>query len=284
MSIKTSLRGLSLGASALVLAASGAIAEGLEKIGVPVPKGTGFQPAATPVAVEAQALEHMILWIVGVITVFVCGLLLWVIVRFNAKANPTPAKFTHNTPIEVAWTLVPILILVFIGSFSLPALFNQLELPENANGERVADLVVKVTGNQWYWDYEYPDAGVSFSSILLPKEELEAKGYAQSDWLLAVDNPLIVPVGKIVKVEVTGADVIHAWAVPAFGVMHSAVPGRLGETWFRADKEGIYFGQCTTLCGKDHAYMPIEVKVVSEEAYAKWIEGAKAGNLELASN
>ena len=277
MSFKTSLRGLSLGATALVLAASGAFAEGLEKIGVPVPQGTGFQPAATPVAIEAQALEHMVLWIVGVITVFVCALLLWVIVRFNAKANPTPAKFTHNTPIEVAWTLVPILILVFIGSFSLPALFNQVEIPE-------PDLTVKVTGNQWYWDYEYPDDGVSFSSMLLPKEELEANGYAASDWLLAVDKPLVVPVGKVVKVEVTGADVIHAWAVPAFGVMHSAVPGRLGETWFKAEKEGIYFGQCTTLCGKDHAYMPIEVKVVSEEAYAKWIEGAKTGNFELASN
>ena len=277
MSFKTSLRGLSLGATALVLTASGAFAEGLEKIGVPVPQGTGFQPAATPVAVEAQALEHMVLWIVGVITVFVCALLLWVIVRFNAKANPTPAKFTHNTPIEVAWTLVPILILVFIGSFSLPALFNQVEIPE-------PDLTVKVTGNQWYWDYEYPDDGVTFSSMLLPKEELEANGYAASDWLLAVDKPLVVPVGKVVKVEVTGADVIHAWAVPAFGVMHSAVPGRLGETWFKAEKEGIYFGQCTTLCGKDHAYMPIEVKVVSEEAYAKWIEGAKTGNFELASN
>jgi cytochrome c oxidase subunit 2 len=275
MSFKTSLRGLT--AASLMLAASGAFAEGLEKVGVPVPQGTAFQPAVTPVAVQAQGLEHMVLWIVGVITVFVCALLLYVIVRFNAKANPKPATFTHNTPLEVAWTLIPILVLVFIGSFSLPALFNQVEIP-------TPDLTVKVTGNQWYWSYEYPDAAVSFDSVMLEKDQLEAAGYAQSDYLLAVDNALVVPVGKVVKVEMTGSDVIHAWAVPSFGVMHSAVPGRLGETWFKAEKEGIYFGQCTTLCGQGHAYMPIEVKVVSEEAYAKWLEGAKAGNFQLASN
>lgn len=275
MSFKTSLRGLT--AASLMLAASGVLAEGLEKVGVPVPQGTSFQPAVTPVAVQAQGLEHMVLWIVGVITVFVCALLLYVIVRFNAKANPKPATFTHNTPLEVAWTLIPILVLVFIGSFSLPALFNQVEIP-------TPDLTVKVTGNQWYWSYEYPDAAVSFDSVMLEKDQLEAAGYAQSDYLLAVDNALVVPVGKVVKVEMTGSDVIHAWAVPSFGVMHSAVPGRLGETWFKAEKEGIYFGQCTTLCGQGHAYMPIEVKVVSEEAYAKWLEGAKAGNFQLASN
>lgn len=277
MSFKTSLRGLTIAAASALMTASTALAEGLEKIGKPVPEGTSFQPPVTPVAVESQALEHMILWIVGAITVFVCALLLIVIFRFNAKANPTPAKFTHNTPLEVAWTLVPILILVFIGSFSLPALFNQIEVP-------TPDLVVKVTGNQWYWSYEYPDAGVSFDSLKLEKDQLAANGYDDSDYLLAVDNPLVVPVGKVVKVEITGSDVIHAWAVPSFGVMHSAVPGRLGDTWFKAEKEGIYFGQCTTLCGKDHAYMPIEVKVVSEAAYAKWLEGAKTGNYQLASN
>jgi cytochrome c oxidase subunit 2 len=277
MSFKTSLRGLSVGMASALMLASGAFAEGLEKIGVPVPDGTGFQPASTPVAVQAQALEHMVMWIIGAITVFVCALLLWVIVRFNAKANPTPAKFTHNTPLEVAWTLVPILVLVFIGSFSLPALFNQMEIP-------TPDLTIKATGNQWYWTYDYPDAGVSFDSVMLEKDKLEAAGYAKSDYLLAVDNALVVPVNKVVKVEMTGADVIHAFAVPAFGIMHSAVPGRLGETWFKATKEGIYFGQCTTLCGQGHAYMPIEVKVVSEEAYAKWVEGAKAGNYQLASN
>ena len=280
MTLTHPLRGLShlALAAALGLAASGAaMAQALEKIGKPVPAGTGFQPAATSVAAEAQGLEHMIMWIVGAIVVFVCLLLLYVILRFNTKSNPKPATFTHNTPIEVAWTLIPILILVFIGSFSLPALFRQVEIPG-------ADLVVKVTGNQWYWSYEYPDAGVSFDSLLLPKDQLAANGYDETDYLLAVDNALVVPVGKTVKVEMTGADVIHAWAVPAFGVMHSAVPGRLGETWFKADMEGIFFGQCTTLCGKDHAYMPIAVKVVSEAAYAKWLEGAKNGNYQLASN
>lgn len=286
MSLLTPLRGLSslvlAGATTLSLAGT-ASAEALQQVGAPVPEGIGFQPAATPIAVQAQGLEHMILWIVGVIVVFVCALLLYVMLRFNSRSNPTPAKFTHNTPLEVAWTLVPILILVFIGSFSLPALFDQVEIPK-------ADMTIKVTGNQWYWHYDYPEVQLAdgsplgFDSVLLEKDKLEAAGYKPTDYLLAVDNALVVPVGKIVKVEMTGADVIHAWAVPAFAVMHSAVPGRLGETWFRADKEGIYFGQCTTLCGQGHAYMPIEVKVVSQEAYDKWVEQAKTGNYQLASN
>lgn len=280
MSLMTPLRGLSslaLGCVTSLTLAGSVAAEALQQIGAPKPEGIGFQPASTPVAVEAQGLEHMVMWIVGVITVFVCLLLLYVILRFNSKANPVPAKFTHNTPLEVAWTLVPILVLVFIGSFSLPALFDQMEIP-------AADVTVKVTGNQWYWSYAYPDAGVSFDSVMLEKKDLEAAGFKESDYLLAVDNALVVPVNKVVKVEMTGADVIHAWAVPAFAVMHSAVPGRLGETWFKATQEGIYFGQCTTLCGQGHAYMPIEVKVVSEEAYAKWLEAAKGGNYQLASN
>lgn len=284
MSLLTPLRGLSSLALAAGLAsvttltlAGAAAAEALQEIGVPHPEGIGFQPASTPVAVEAQALEGMIMWIIGAITIFVCALLLYVILRFNSKSNPTPAKFTHNTPIEVAWTLIPVLVLVFIGSFSLPALFDQMEIPKS-------DLTIKVTGNQWYWNYAYPEANVTFDSVKLEKDELEAAGYKPSDYLLAVDNALVVPVNKVVKVEMTGADVIHAWAVPAFAVMHSAVPGRLGETWFKATQEGIYFGQCTTLCGQGHAYMPIEVKVVSQEAYDKWLEGAKGGNYQLASN
>lgn len=280
MSLTTPFRGLSslalAGVATLTLAGSVA-AEALQQIGAPIPDGTAFQPASTPVAVEAQTLDHWILVVVGAITVFVCLLLLYVILRFNAKSNPTPAKFTHNTPLEVAWTLIPILILVGIGSFSLPALFYQVEIPQS-------DLTVKVTGNQWYWSYEYPDAGVSFDSVLLEKDKLEAAGYKPTDYLLAVDNALVVPVNKVVKVEMTGADVIHAWAVPAFAVMHSAVPGRLGETWFKATQEGIYFGQCTTLCGQGHAYMPIEVKVVSQEAYDAWLAQAKGGNYQLASN
>ncbi len=280
MALITPLRGLSSVALACVatLTLAGSVAaEALKEIGVPVLGKMGFQPPSSPVAVEAQHLESLVMYIITAITIFVCALMLYVILRFNSKSNPTPAKFTHNTPIEVAWTLVPIVILVFIGSFSLPALFNQMEIP-------AADLNVKVVGNQWYWSYEYPDAGVSFDSVLLEKKDLQAAGYAPSDYLLAVDNALVVPVNKVVKVTMTGADVIHAWAVPAFAVMHSAVPGRLGETWFKATQEGIYFGQCTALCGQGHAYMPIEVKVVSQEAYDKWLEQAKGGNYQLASN
>ncbi len=254
-----------------------ALAQALEIIGAPVPKGTEHQFAATDIARDLQWLDHTILVIITAIVIFVTALLLYIMVRFNQKANPTPAKFTHNTPLEIAWTLIPILILVFIGSFSLPALFKQQEIP-------VADITIKATGNQWYWSYEYPDQGVAFDSFRLEKDQLEAAGYRKEDYLLATDTAVVIPVGKKIVVQVTGADVIHAWAMPAFGVMQSAVPGRLGQLWFTAEKEGIYFGQCTTLCGKDHAYMPITVKVVSQEAYDKWVEQAKGGNVVLASN
>lgn len=276
MRLLTKVSGLA--AAGLVgLMGGAAMADALPTIGEPLANAMGLQPAASPVAEQIHSLDHMILVIISVIVAFVTALLLIVIVRFNGRANPNPAKFTHNTPLEIMWTLVPILVLVFIGSFSVPALFNQIEMPET-------DLTIKVTGNQWYWSYEYPDAGVSFDSMLLPKEQLEAAGYKPADYLLAVDNPLIVPVGKKVKVIITGSDVIHAWAVQSLGVMHSAVPGRLGEMWFEATEPGIFYGQCTTLCGKDHAYMPIEVKAVPEDVYAKWIEQAKTGDLQLASN
>lgn len=254
-----------------------ALAQALEKVGVPVPMGTEHQPAASELARDMQWLDHMILIIITAITAFVTLLLLIIIVRFNKRANPTPAKFTHNTPLEIAWTLVPILILVFIGSFSLPALFKSQEIP-------AADITIKVTGNQWYWSYEYIGQDVAFDAMKLEKDQLAAAGYAPEDYLLATDNAVVLPVGKTIVMQVTGADVIHAWALPAFAVMQSGVPGRLGQLWFKAEREGIYFGQCTTLCGKDHAYMPITVKVVSQERYDAWLAGAKAGNLVLASN
>ncbi len=269
-----------LAATGLGLLLSGAAtAQSLEVIGAPTPKGMGFQPPATELASGLQNLDHMVLIIITVITVFVTALLGIVIVRFNARSNPTPARFTHNTPLEVAWTLIPVLILVFIGSFSLPQLFKQQDFTAVQ-----ADITIKVTGNQWYWSYEYPDDGISFDSFLLAKEDLAAAGYDESLYLLATDTAVIVPIGKTILVQVTGADVIHSWKVPAFGVMQDAVPGRLAQTWFKAEKEGIYFGQCSEICGKDHAYMPITVKVVSEEAYAKWLESAKAGDVQLASN
>lgn len=261
------------------LLSSAAIAQSLEVIGAPTPKGIGFQPASTEVASGLQSLDHMILIIIGAITVFVTALLLLVIVRFNRRANPTPARFTHNSPLEVAWTLIPVLVLVFIGSFSLPQLFKQQDFAAVQ-----ADMTIKVTGNQWFWSYEYPDEGVTFDSFLLPREELAAHGYDDSLYLLATDTAVVVPIGKTVLVQVTGADVIHSWKVPAFGVMQDAVPGRIAQTWFKAEKEGIYFGQCSEICGKDHAYMPITVKVVSQEAYDKWLVGAKAGDVQLASN
>lgn len=269
------------------LAAGSAFAQTLEIIGQPKPDGIGFQPAATELAHDLQWLDHTVLIIISVITVFVTVLLLYVIVRYNRRANPTPRGFTHNTPLEIAWTLIPVLVLVFIGSFSLPALFKQQTIP-------VADVTIKATGNQWFWSYEYPDEGIAFDSFMIGQGEnrmtpeveaaLKAAGYGKEQFLLATDTAVVIPVGKTIVVQVTAADVIHSWKVPAFGVMQDAVPGRLAQLWFTAEKEGIYFGQCSELCGKDHAYMPITVKVVSEEAYAKWVEGAKAGNLELASN
>lgn len=252
------------------LTASGAaLAQDVPVIGRPVDRGTGFQPAATELARDLQWLDAFLLVIITVITLFVTALLIWVIIRYNAKRNPKPATFTHNSPLEVAWTVVPILILVFIGVFSLPVLFKQQEIPK-------ADITIKVTGYQWYWGYEYVDEGFAFDSFMLPREQLAEHGYDESDYLLATDTQVVVPIGKVVVMQVTAADVIHSWTIPSFGVKQDAVPGRLAELWFAAEKEGIYFGQCSELCGKDHAYMPITVKVVSEEAYAQWLEEAKA--------
>ncbi len=243
--------------------------EALETIGKPVDGALGFQPAATELARDLQWLDNLLLWIITAIVLFVSVLLVYVFVRYNRKSNPNPATFTHNSPIEVAWTIIPILILVLIGAFSLPVLFKQQEIPEG-------DLVIKVTGYQWYWGYEYVDHEFEFESFMLPKDELAENGYAEDEYLLATDTAVVVPVDKVVVMQVTGADVIHSWTIPAFGVKQDAVPGRLAQLWFKADKEGVYFGQCSELCGKDHAYMPITVKVVSQEAYDAWLEGAKA--------
>ena len=253
------------------------LAQALETIGVPVPMGIDHQPAATELARDLQWLDHWVLMIMAVIVVFVTALLGIIAVRFNRKSNPTPSTFTHNSALEIGWTIIPILILVAIGSFSLPALYKQQEIP-------VADITIKATGNQWYWNYEYVDDGVSFDSFMLEKSALAENGYKDSDYLLATDTAVVIPIGKTIVMQVTGSDVIHAWAMPAFGVMQSGVPGRLGRLWFKAEREGIYFGQCTNICGKNHSYMPITVKVVSQEVYDKWLEGAKAGNLQLAAN
>ena len=244
--------------------------DGLEIIGAPTQGGTGFQPAATDLARDLQWLDYLILVIITGIVVFVLGLLAYAILRFNRRVNKTPASFSHHTPVEVAWTLGPILILIVIGAFSLPVLFKQQEIPEG-------DITIKVTGYQWYWGYEYVDEGFGFEAFMLGREGLEPAGYTQDEYLLATDNAVIVPSGKTIVMQVTGADVIHSWTIPAFGVKQDAVPGRLAELWFNVDegKEGIYFGQCSELCGKDHAYMPITVKVVTQAQYDAWLGRAK---------
>lgn len=238
-------------------------------IGKPVPGGIGFQPASSPLAQDQQWLDHFVLIIISVITVFVCLLLLWCIVRFNRRANPVPARFTHNTPVEVLWTLVPVLILMTIGIFSLPVLFRSQEMPADP------DLVIKAIGHQWYWSYEYPNDAVAFDALMLAREELAGAGYTDNEYLLATDNAVVVPVGKKVLVQVTATDVIHSWTIPAFAVKQDAVPGRIAQLWFSVDKEGVYFGQCSELCGINHAYMPIVVKAVSQEKYDAWLADAK---------
>ncbi|WP_425037822.1 cytochrome c oxidase subunit II [Primorskyibacter sp. S187A] len=253
--------------AALPAAAQSVAGQELEVIGAPVDRGTGFQPAATELASDLQWLDGMILVIITIITLFVVALLAWCVVRFNRRANPNPSSFTHNTPVEIAWTVIPIAILVLIGAYSLPVLFKQQEIPE-------ADITIKVTGYQWYWGYEYVDHEFAFDSFMLDRTALADYGYSDDLYLLATDTAVVVPVGKTVVMQVTAADVIHSWTIPAFGVKQDAVPGRLAELWFSAEKEGVYFGQCSELCGKDHAYMPITVKVVSEETYAAWLEGA----------
>ncbi|MCE8005866.1 cytochrome c oxidase subunit II [Aestuariivita sp.] len=244
-----------------------ALAQDAGLIGKPIPGGTGFQPAATELARDLQSLDWMLLIIITVICVFVTALMIWCIVRFNRRANPTPASFTHHTPVEIAWTVIPIVILVFIGAFSLPVLFKQQEIPE-------ADVTIKVTGYQWYWGYEYVDHEFGFDSFMLAREDLADYGYNEDEYLLATDTRVVVPVGQTIVMQVTGADVIHSWTIPSFGVKQDAVPGRLAELWFNAEEEGIFFGQCSELCGKDHAYMPITVEVVSQEEYEIWLEGA----------
>ena len=238
--------------------------QGLESIGKPEPKGMGFQFPATELMRDLVWLDNFLLVIITVISVFVTCLLAYAAFKFHRSRNDTPGIFTHHSVLEVAWTVVPVGILVVIGAFSLPILFKQQEIPE-------ADITIKVTGYQWYWGYEYVDHDFGFDSVMLQKDELADYGYAPDEYLLATDTAVVVPVGATVVMQLTGADVIHSWTIPAFGVKQDAVPGRLAELWFAAEKEGVYFGQCSELCGQAHAYMPITVKVVSQEQYDAWL-------------
>ena len=241
--------------------------QGFETIGKPEPKGMGFQFPATELMRDLVWLDNFLLVIITVISVFVTCLLAYAAFKFHRSRNDTPGTFTHHSILEVAWTVVPVGILVVIGAFSLPILFKQQEIPE-------ADITIKVTGYQWYWGYEYVDHDFGFDSVMLQKDELADYGYAPDEYLLATDTAVVVPVGATVVMQLTGADVIHSWTIPAFGVKQDAVPGRLAELWFAAEKEGVYFGQCSELCGQAHAYMPITVKVVSQDQYNAWLSGA----------
>ena len=225
----------------------------------------GFQKAASESMREIVAFhDKLLLPIIVAISVFVLFLMLYACVRFRASANPNPSKRTHNVAVEVLWTLIPCLILIVIAVPSFKILYKQDTIPK-------ADLTIKAIGYQWYWGYEYPDENIIFDSYMIEEKDLKA----DQPRLLAVDNEVVVPVNKVVKVLITANDVLHAWALPSFGVKRDAVPGRINETWFKAEKVGTYYGQCSELCGIKHAFMPIAVKVVSEEEYQEWLTEAR---------
>ena len=230
------------------------------ELGQPAPWEYKLQESASPVMDDITWFHNFLLWVITAITLFVLALLAYIAVKFNAKANPVPSKTTHNTLIEVAWTIIPVLILVGIAVPSFRLLFLQLDIPK-------ADITVKATGKQWYWSYAYPDNGkFEFDSLLVADKKPR---------LLGVDNEMVVPVNKVIRIQTTGADVIHSFAIPAFGIKIDSIPGRLNETWFKATKVGMFYGQCSELCGKDHAFMPIAVRVVSDQEFAAWVETAK---------
>jgi cytochrome c oxidase subunit 2 len=246
-----------------ILFASGGAA--LAAFGHPVPWQMDLQDSATPIMDDISSFNTFLFWITTAIAVFVMILLGIVMVRFNARANPTPSRTTHNTALEIAWTIIPVVILVAIAVPSFRLLFLELDVPK-------PDLTVKATGKQWYWSYAYPDNGnFEFDSTFVADKDLKP-GQLR---LLTADNELVVPVNKIVHVLVSGADVIHSFNVPSFGIRIDAVPGRLNDTWFKATREGTYYGQCTELCGTNHSFMPIVVRVVSESDFNAWATQAK---------
>ncbi len=245
----------------------GGLGDALAEVPQQLPKAwaLNYQDAASPVMQEVERFHNLLMWVITLITIFVLALLVYVMVRFRASANPVPSKTSHHTLVEVVWTVVPILILVVIAVPSFKLLYYGDKTKE-------AGLTIKAIGKQWFWTYEYPDNGnFTFDAILVPEKDLKP-GQPR---LLETDNTVVVPVDTNVRLLVTAADVIHAWAMPAFGVKKDGVPGRLNETWFRADREGLFYGQCSEICGAYHGYMPIKLQVVSKEAFAKWAEEAK---------
>ena len=239
-----------------------------ELMGQPTPGGLGLQPAASPLKEHAHFFHNAVLMpAITAITLLVLALMVWIVVRYNKKANPTPARWSHNTMIEVIWTVAPVVILMVIALFSFRLLFAYHDMPE-------PDLTVKVTGNQWNWSYEYPDQGIAeYISTMTPEERTTRQLYR-----LAADEPMVVPVGQTVRLLITASDVIHAVALPAFGIKVDAVPGRVNETWFRASRTGVFYGQCSELCGVDHAFMPIQINVVTQAEFAAWV-ASKGGSM-----
>ncbi len=270
--MRTALKRATLG---LALAGGGLMALAGPALANPYPWEINLQPAATPIMEMIHRFNNGLLIVVSLIVLLVLGLLVYVMVRFNAKANPVPSKTSHNTLIEVIWTVVPILILVGIAVPSFALLFAEHDPARAIAGFDPAkdkQLTIKATGSQWYWSYEYPDNGdISFDSLLLRDANGNPTGTPR---LLAVDNKMVVPVGVVVRMQVIGADVIHSFAVPSFGIKIDAIPGRLNETWFRVDKPGVYYGQCSELCGRDHAFMPIVVEAVSQDKFDAWAKTA----------
>jgi cytochrome c oxidase subunit II len=227
----------------------------------------GFQPAASPVMEQIEDFHRLLVYIIVAVCLFVLGLLVWIVIRYRAGANAVPSKVHHNTLLEVAWTLIPVIILVFIAVPSFRLLYYEAAIP-------APDVTIKAIGKQWFWSYEYPGSAAGFTFDSLGLSDVDAKK-ADKPRLLGVDNPIYVPVGKVVEVDIVGADVIHSWAMPQMGVKLDAVPGRINKTWFKATRTGVFYGQCSELCGARHAYMPIELHVVSGADYATWLSASK---------
>lgn len=264
---------------------------GVAHASAPVDGALGMQPAASAHAQDVSDFHMLLMVIITSITLFVTALLLWTIIRYNSRANPTPAKFSHNTVLEVAWTAIPVMILAVIAVFSFPLLFSSDVEPtvERVAGAEPRDLTpedwvtIKTYGHQWYWRYIYDtetDEPVEYDSRMILEEDLgEYPGAVRN---LSVDQPMVVPQGKYIRLNIAAFDVIHSWAMPAFRLKTDAVPGRLNQLWFKAEKEGVYFGQCSELCGLDHAYMPIELRIVPQDVYDTWIEYMRADDFEAA--
>ena len=257
------LRKSGIGAAAMALLAF----SGLPALSVPLPYQTGFQPAASPVMEQIETFHTELVWIIVAVCLFVLGLLVWIVIKYRAGANPVPSKVHHNTLLEVAWTLIPVIILVFIAVPSFRLLYYEAAIPK-------PDVTIKAIGKQWFWSYEYPGSAAGFTYDSVGLSDADAKK-ADKPRLLGVDNPIYVPVNKVIEVDTVGADVIHSWAMPQMGVKMDAVPGRINHTWFKPTSTGVFYGQCSELCGARHAYMPIELHVVSEAEYNSWLADSK---------